>query len=96
MWQQILRHMAICDFGGNHGNGNCVYMITLLREVAEGNVFTPVCDSVHRRGSLSKGSLSRGDLCHRDTPYGGRVGGTHPTEMHSCYWKFFGSDKFTK
>ena len=44
------------------------------------------------RGSLSRGSLSRrisiqGDLCHGDAPLlvWLRVGGTHPTDMHSCF-----------
>ena len=37
-------------------------------KLRQGNVFTPVCDSVHRGGlcpgrSLSRGSLSMGDLC---------------------------------
>ena len=47
-------------------------------KLREGNVFTPVCDSVHRGGvsvqggSLSGGSLSRGSLSGglsvRETP----------------------------
>ena len=32
-------------------------------KLREGNVFTPVCDSVHRGGSLSGGGLYPGGLC---------------------------------
>ena len=36
-------------------------------------------------GLCPRGSLSRRGLCHGETPYGGRTGGTHPTGMHSCF-----------
>ena len=58
----------------------------------QGNVFTPVCHSVHgeggslSRGSLSRGSRSRGSLSGRPPRVRLRAGGTHPTEMHSCLW----------
>ena len=47
--------------------------VTKLRQ---GNVFTPVCDSVHGEGGVSV----------RETPLPVRLraGVTHPTEMHSC------------
>ena len=60
-----------------------------------GNVFTRVCDSVHRGvctgGSLSGGSLS-GVSVHWVSVWGSLsrpavrlcVGGTHPAGMHSC------------
>ena len=32
-------------------------------KLREGNVFTPVCDSVHRGGSLSRGVSVKGGLC---------------------------------
>ena len=60
------------------------------------NVFTPVCDSVHREGLPLVGG--GGGWCrlpqvqcgtwvdtHLDTEYGQRAGSTHPTGMHSCY-----------
>ena len=51
-------------------------VIAHKRSLGQGNVFTPVCDSVHKEGvSVQGGSLSRD---------GGRAGGTHPTGMHSC------------
>ena len=34
--------------------------IITIRKLREGNVFTPVCHSVHRRGLCPGGSLSRG------------------------------------
>ena len=55
----------------------------------EGNVFTPVCDSVHGggRGSLSRWGLfgGRGGSLSGRPPHGGRAGGTYPTGMHSCF-----------
>ena len=66
-------------------------------KLREGDVFTPVCDSVHRgisvQGSLS-GDLSPGislegvsvqdGLCPGGSLSGRpRLGGTHPTGMHS-------------
>ena len=67
-------------------------------KLRQGNVFTPVFDSIHR-GSLSGGglcpgggsvqgwSLSGGISVHgvsaRETPVQLRAGGVHPTGMHS-------------
>ena len=49
-----------------------VYFYRPLTKLREGNVFTPVCDSVHRGGSLSGGMSVPGVLC----PEGSRsVGG---------------------
>ena len=39
-------------------------------KLREGNVFTPVCHSVHRGGSLSGGYLSRGVSVRETPPYG--------------------------
>ena len=60
----------------------------------EGGVSVPACTTGHMTrgglcpgGSLSGGSLSRGvsvwGVSVRDPPV--RVGGTHPTGMHSCF-----------
>ena len=65
----------------------------------QGNIFTPVCHSVHR-GGLVRGVLSGGVPGPRGVCYGGSApggvpggdlprmgtaeGGTHPTGMHSC------------
>ena len=66
----------------------------------EGNVFTPVCDSVHR-GCVpvcngQGGVHPQADTPQTDTPrqtppwtdtpteMATEVGGTHPTGMHSC------------
>ena len=46
----------------------------------EGNVFTPVCDSVHRGEGLWPGGSTRSG----GPPYDSGVGGMHPTGMHSC------------
>ena len=64
--------------------------------LGQGNVFTPVCHSVHR-GCVSQHSWGRPPLQgrhalprqtpppHSDTTwYSQQVGGTHPTGMHTC------------
>ena len=40
-------------------------------------------------GLCPGGSLSRGSLLQRPPRYGGRVGGTHPTGMHSYLFIYF-------
>ena len=66
------------------------------RSLGQGNVFTPVCHSVHREAlcpgglcpgvSVQGGSRSvRGDTPDRDPPVRSRAGGTHPTGIHSCF-----------
>ena len=62
--------------------------------MGQGNVFTPVCDCVHRGVSapLLAGIHPPGDtpvkgkhpLPSNTTGYGQQVGGTHPTGMHTC------------
>ena len=60
------------------------------RSLGQGNIFAPVCHSVHREGSASVHAgipppWSRhppgADHAGR---YGQRAGGTHPTGMQSC------------
>ena len=61
------------------------------RSLGQGNIFTPVCHSVHRGdawfrgGAWSWGGLVPGG-CLVETPPGTATaaGGTHPTGMHSC------------
>ena len=61
----------------------------------EGNVFTPVCDSVHggwhawqRRGACVAGGMHGKGHMWQEGVHAGEmateVGGTHPTGMHSC------------
>ena len=60
------------------------------RSCGQGNIFTPVCHSVHRGGGIPQGT--KADPLPEQTPsgkqtlsYGLREAGTHPTGMHSCY-----------
>ena len=65
-----------------HSNPTCCNYIQYRpqRKLREGNIFTPVCDSVHMgggslstgsvKGSLSRGSLTRASLSGRGCPYG--------------------------
>ena len=46
------------------------------------------CPSMHHR-SHDRGSLSRGSLSGRDPRVWSRVGGTHPTGMHSCLFIYY-------
>ena len=66
------------------------------RSLGQGNVFTSVCDSVHREGvsaPLYAGiHTPLANTPKADTPpssdtmgYGQQAGGTHPTGMHTCY-----------
>ena len=55
----------------------------------EGNVFTPVCHSVHRwvcvQGAPARGSICPGGVSVRETPPTRYIaGGTQPTGIHSC------------
>ena len=56
-------------------------------QLRQGNVFTPVCDSVHRGGSVQEGGLCPGGSLPGRPPAAVqlRTGGTHPTGMHSCF-----------
>ena len=75
------------------------YFTARKRGLGQGNVFTPLCLSVHGvEGSPWQGPPSWTEIppqhwteipLNRDTPslplqY--RTGGTHPTGMHSCQW----------
>ena len=78
------------------------------RSLGLGNVFTPVCHSVHRWGWLPSmhhrshhqgglhpwGSASREGLGrHPSTSeYGQQAGDTHPTGMYSCFWNTLTSE----
>ena len=78
------------------------YFITARKQrLGQGNVFTPICQSFCSRGSLS-GQTPPADIppsgqpLDRHLPTLGRhplpemateVGGTHPTGMHSCYYR---------
>ena len=71
------------------------------RSFGQGNIFTGVCDSVHRGGLVPGGRVSglggspifrgKGGLQFfgggSPPEYGQRSAGTHPTGMHSCLWK---------
>ena len=59
-------------------------------KLREGNVFKPVYDSVHRGvGHVWQGNAWQGGVCGRGGMCAGEMateaGGTHPTEMHSCF-----------
>ena len=80
-------------------SGSCYCLQTKLRE---GNVFTPVCQSVHRgacmQGACVVGACMAGDM-HGRCMAGGAwghawwgnawQGGMHPTGMHSCLMSDF-------
>ena len=62
--------------------------IRLLRSLGQGNVFTPMCHSVHGGGGLHPGGVcigmgglhpGGGQTPLDTTGYGKRAGGTHPT-----------------
>ena len=63
------------------------------RSFGQGNIFTSVCHSVHRRGGLVPGGFSNfsGRVLQffgggvSPPEYSQRSAGTHPTGMHSCY-----------
>ena len=63
-------------------------------KLRQGNVFTPVCHSVHRGGGVCLPQVpggGRADPPGRHPPaqcmlgYGQQAGGTDPTGMHSCW-----------
>ena len=66
------------------------------RSFGQGNIFTPVCHSVHRGGGVGipaclAGQSRRGvglqffgGGVSKTPEYGQRSAGTHPTGMHSC------------
>ena len=71
--------------------GLCVNLLPPANEVAESYVFTPVCHSVHRRGSASGSGSVNTPPTHTPTPldtplHSQQAGGTHPTGMHSCWY----------
>ena len=68
--------------GGANSRGSALTIVAIRNEVAAGNVFTPVCDSVQGGGVCPVGSLSGKPAIRL------RAGGTHPTGMHSCFKKF--------
>ena len=56
------------------------------RSLGQGNIFAPVCHSVHRGGAWAgtpPGKYSPRQVVHAGR-YGQQAGGTHPTGMHSC------------
>ena len=70
-FKKILIIFCITSYGCRITNdtleGTSIIFTTHKRSLGQGNVFTPVCHSVHR-GSLSgRGSLSRGSLSRRQT-----------------------------
>ena len=82
-------------------NSKCDWPSYRATKLRQGNVFIPVCDSVHR-GGLCPGRVSvQGGLCPGGVSVWGvslsggclsgrppvrlRAGGTYPTGMHSCY-----------
>ena len=60
-----------------------VCLLPPANEVCEGNVFTDVYLTTGGSRSVSGGSLSRGVSVQGDPPVRQRVGGKHPTGMHS-------------
>ena len=62
-------------------------LLPLANEVCEGYVFTGVCLSMGEslsRGLCPGGVFVQGGFCQGDP----RVGGTHPTRVHSCFELF--------
>ena len=62
------------------------------KKLWEGNVFTPVCHSVHGEGGgLCPAEVSvQGGISVTETPrHSGRPGATHPTGVHS-HLSYFG------
>ena len=64
------------------------------RSLGQGNIFTPICHSVHRGVPARGGACSRG-VPGRDPPRTvTAAGGTHPTGMHSCFWIYLVNYEF--
>ena len=64
-----------------------IYLPPANREVCEGYVFTPVCQSFYSQGGLLPGGCLLGG-CGDPPEMATAAGGTHPTGIHSCliYW----------
>ena len=70
-------------------------------KLRQGNVFTPVCHSVHGWGGSATPPAGRHPRADNPRPlgrhppaqcmleYGQQTGGTHPTGMHSYYNLFY-------
>ena len=75
------RGNPVCDFfvwtyttEGHTSEGKYYHLVTARkRSLGQGNMFTPVCHSVHRGGAWWRPSRTAT-----------AAGGTHPTGMHSC------------
>ena len=61
------------------------YFIT-KRSLGQGNVFTPVCHSVHRGGGLNFSACTGKGVGFPACTGTGKAGGMHPTGMLSCLW----------
>ena len=73
-----------CAGQGEGGGLQVLWIVQIFtvhkRSLGQGNIFTPVCDSVHRDGGLLPG----GGVWWRPPRTATAAGGTHPTGMHSC------------
>ena len=75
--------------------GLCVNLLPSANEVAESYVFTPVCHSVHRRGSASGSGSVNTPLppTHTPTPLDTPSPGHTPTQStsgrYASYWNAF-------
>ena len=92
IWRiQISRNVLLWGNQGAICKVKTILFTTRKRSLEQGNVFTPVCHSVQGGVSVSRGVCIRGvgQIPPSDTTgYGPRVGGTHPTWMHSCLANF--------
>ena len=101
MWQAGHGHQALLLSDSVIALHFGLHSLSPTTKLRQGNVFTPVCDSVHRGVSLSRGvSVSvqgfsiqgvsvQGGLCQVDPPLPYsyiHAGGIHHTGMHSCYY----------
>ena len=74
---------GVCQ-GSSPFGPNFLIFTTGKRSLGQGNVFTPVCHSVHM--GLCIPACNGADTPPLDTTgYGQQVGSTHPTGMHTCY-----------
>ena len=98
MCDVILSRLIVTPFDRPDCQDVVCFITARKRSLGQGNVFTPVCRSVHGEGSAFGGSLHPGGLhpgggvCmggadppSDTTGYGKRVGGRHPTGIHSCF-----------
>ena len=60
------------------------------RSLGQGNIFTPVCHSVHGGGGVPvpRGACSRGSACSRGVPALGVPGGDPPTPDSYCCGRY--------